>query len=205
MNSFSRALFVSALTVAAAGAAVPAHAQTPGSGRPYSRLFGGSSTRNSGQALDLTLSLIEGYNDDTSQEIGNVVDPNSGQAAGLQTMLVANASYTWQGTKGQFAANSSSALAYYNDLEETRNISHSVAIGFSAELSPQTTLLINQTAAYSPSYLYGLFPGDSTLEPGDDIPAAPDYSVQGTRHLFVRHVSKPDSQPDAAESSDGLR
>ncbi len=49
---------------------------------------------------------------------------------------------------------------------------------FPLQLSPQTTLLINQTAAYSPSYLYGLFPGDSTLEPGDDIPAAPDYSVQ---------------------------
>lgn len=168
-----------------------AFAQTPagGSSRPYSGLFGGkSSDADSRQSLSFMVSLAEGYNDDTSPQLSTVVDPSAGQAGGLQTMLVANANYSWRGTSAQFAVNSASALAYYNDLSATRNLSHSVGIGFNAVLSQQTTLLVNQAAAYSPSYLYGLFPGDVTVDPGEGVPPAPEYSVQ-TRETYSYNTS----------------
>ena len=168
-----------------------AFAQTTegGSTRPYSGLFGGrGAAPDSRQTLSFMVSLAEGYNDDTSPQLSTVVDPAAGQAGGLQTMLVANVNYSWRGTSAQFAVNSASALAYYNDLSATRNLSHSVGIGFNAVLSQKTTLLVNQAAAYSPSYLYGLFPGDATVDPGDGVPPAPEYSVQ-TRETYSYNTS----------------
>jgi hypothetical protein len=53
-------------------------------------------------------------------------------------------------------------------------------VGFSTELGRRTTLFANQTAAYSPSYLYGLFPSVSTVSPGDAVPVAPDYAVNNS-------------------------
>ncbi|MCA1652537.1 MAG: hypothetical protein LC753_20480 [Acidobacteria bacterium] len=50
-------------------------------------------------------------------------------------------------------------------------------MGLSARLGERTTLLANQTAAYSPSYLYGLFPSDAVSTPGYAVPAAPDYAI----------------------------
>jgi hypothetical protein len=175
--------------VAAGGGA--AFAQTPerGSSRPYAGLFGGRNTAaNSKQSLDFMISLAEGYNDDSSARLTTVVDPLSGSSGGLQTMLVANGGYVWRGARAQFAVNGASALAYYNDLSETRSLSHTLGIGFNAQLSQKTSLLMNQSAAYSPSYLYGLFPGDETVEPGDEVPAAPEYAVQ-TRETYFYNAA----------------
>ena len=173
----------------AGGASVSAQTPESGSSRPYSSLFGGGGARpDSRQSLNFTVSLAEGYNDDTSPQLSTVVDPSAGQAGGLQTMLVANGSYAWRGTSAQFAVNSASALAYYNDLSATKNLSHSLGVGFTALLSQKTSLLFNQGAAYSPSYLYGLFPSDATVEPGEGVPAAPEYSVQ-TRETYSYNTS----------------
>jgi hypothetical protein len=138
--------------------------------------------------LNFTVSLAEGYNDDTSPHLGEVIDPGIGQSGGLQTLLVANGGYAWRGSHAQFALNGTSAFAYYNELSETRSLSHSVGIGFDARLSAKTSLLMNQSTAYSPSYLYGLFPSDAAVLPGDEIPAAPEYSVQ-SRDTYAYNAS----------------
>ena len=91
MKSNSLLIVALALGLAGAGGA-SVSAQTPesGSSRPYSSLFGGGGARpDSRQSLNFTVSLAEGYNDDTSPQLSTVVDPSAGQAAGLQTMLVA--------------------------------------------------------------------------------------------------------------------
>lgn len=188
---FSRYLLLACVMGIFVAGGEAAFAQTPagGSSRPYSGLFGGrGAAPDSRQSLSFMVSLAEGYNDDTSPQLSTVVDPSAGQAGGLQTMLVANGNYSWRGPRAQFAVNSASALAYYNDLSATRNLSHSLGIGFNAVLSQKTTLLVNQAAAYSPSYLYGLFPGDATVDPGDGVPPAPEYSVQ-TRETYSYNTS----------------
>jgi hypothetical protein len=187
-----RHLTLAAVLTAAVASSHAAYAQVSGSGssRPYSGLFGEnrSADPDSRQILNFTVSLAEGYNDDSSPYLSTVVDPSAGHAGGLQTLLVANANYVRRGTNAQFAVNSASALAYYNDLSETRNLSHSVGVGFTAQLSPRMSLLFNQGAAYSPSYLYGLFPVDATVDPGDQLPVAPEYSVQ-TRETYSYNTS----------------
>jgi hypothetical protein len=189
-----RSCFVAAFvtgTLAAGSETVFAQASGGGAGspRPYRGLFGGRpADPGSRQSLTFMVSLAEGYNDDTSPRVSTIVDPTAGQASGLQTMLVANGAYAWRGTKVQFGANGASAVAYYNDMSETRSLSHSLGIGFNAQLSQKTSLLVNQSAAYTPSYLYGLFPGDETVDPGDEVPAAPDYAVQ-TRDSYFYNTS----------------
>jgi hypothetical protein len=74
----------------------------------------------------------------------------------------------------------SSAVRYYNDLREVRSVSHSVGAGVTATLTSRTTMSANATAAYSPSYLYSLFPSGQVSEPGAAIDAAPDYAVNAT-------------------------
>jgi hypothetical protein len=166
-------------------AAASAQGVAGGSPRPYQGLFGRSTaSATASQVLNFTVALDEGYNDDSSPQLGAFVDPTSGPTAGLQTMLTANASYGWRGRTNQFAFNSLSAVAYYNELSKTRSLSHTVGLGFTARLSEKTSFLINQGAAFSPSYLYGLFPSESAVNPGDHIPSAPDYSAS-TRDTYT--------------------
>jgi hypothetical protein len=68
-------------------------------------------------------------------------------------------------------------MRYFQTASEFRNVSESVGAGFSAQLARRTRVFVNGTAAYSPSYLYGLFPTINEQEPGQSIPDAPDYAV----------------------------
>jgi hypothetical protein len=68
-------------------------------------------------------------------------------------------------------------LRHYSQVEEARTLSYSGGLGLSARLGGRTTLLANQSVAYSPSYLYGLFPSIAADAPGAAIPAAPDYAT----------------------------
>jgi len=59
-------------------------------------------------------------------------------------------------------------------------VSYTTGVGFSLDLARRTRLSANQTIAYSPSYLYGLFPSLTSPVPGDAIPVAPDYAVNNS-------------------------
>ena len=59
-------------------------------------------------------------------------------------------------------------------------VSHSAGLGASVRLPKQGSLQIAQTAAYSPSYLYQLFPTAALPAPGETIPANPDYRIDAT-------------------------
>ena len=62
-------------------------------------------------------------------------------------------------------------------------VSETAGVGFSAQFPRRTNLLVNQTIAYSPSYLYGLFPSVGQPGPGDAPIAAPDYSAYDSESL----------------------
>src|SRR5262249_47928757 len=54
---------------------------------------------------------------------------------------------------------------------------HGAGLGAAVRLPKRGVLLINQTAAYAPSYLYDLFPVTQLIAPGASIPATPDYRI----------------------------
>ena len=165
--------------VALIAQAEPMFAQaTAGAERPAGGLFG--ATRPNGpesERLDLSVSLAEAYDDDVYGDLRAGLGPGAVQTRGFYTMFLADAAYARQGTRLQVGASAGSALRYYPELEKVRSVSHTAAIGLSGRLPWRTTLSMNQTAAYSPSYLYGLFPGIGTPALGDALPAAPDYTI----------------------------
>jgi hypothetical protein len=158
---------------------LPAEAQTTGSSRPFrGALFGANRVDNSAQRLDVSVLLLEAYDDDVFGTTGgSQVNPGTRQVGGYFTMLQPAFDFQWSGRGAQFAATEASALGYYPELREVRSISHTGGVGVSVQLGSGTTLFLNQSAAYSPSYLFGLYPSTAEPAPGDAIPAAPNYSV----------------------------
>ena len=56
-------------------------------------------------------------------------------------------------------------------------VSHSASLGASVRLPKQGSLQFSQSAAYSPAYLYQLFPTAAVPVAAETIPANPDYRV----------------------------
>jgi len=160
-------------------AVIPAFAQPTAPVRLPGGLFGGSDDRRARHKLDFSLSLVEANDSDTPAEFRGIV-PTDTVLSGYSTMLGANADYGWKGSRVQVRATGASVLRYYGDLESVSTVSYSAGVGVSARLGGRTTIVANQTAAYSPSYLYGLFPREAVGHPGDAAPAAPDYAVTDT-------------------------
>jgi hypothetical protein len=148
--------------------------------RPYRGLFAGNHSDQAGDRFDLKVTLVGAYDDDVYGDLLGGFDPLRPQEGGSSTMLLANAAYNWSGRRVQVAATADSALRYYSETDVFQNVSQTAGLGFSAELAKQTDLLVNQTFAYSPSYLYGLFPTVGQPGPGDVPAAAPDYSAYDT-------------------------
>lgn len=147
------------------------------SSRGTTAVFGAAgSTDPRPQHLNITSTLTEAYDDNLLADFGSVT-PTGTSDSGYYTMLLVSGDYQWQGRRVQVGASGQSALRYYGEIQEVHSMSHSAGAGFSAALTPRTTVMLNGSAAYSPSYLYGLFPTSAPVEPGDAIPAAPDYNV----------------------------
>lgn len=169
------------LPATVAGTAATAFAQDSGL-PPPGGLFGGRRVAsNAPETLDFTMSLVEGYDSDVPGELRFALDPGALQSGGLWSMLNANAEYARDRSSVQVGASASAALRYYPSLDRFRNIAESVGIGIFVRLPRRTTLSANQSAAYSPAYLYALFPSGTATELGAAPAAAPNYEVGGTQ------------------------
>jgi hypothetical protein len=146
--------------------------------RPYEGLFAGraSAFGTSKHDLDVSVSVAEAY-DDNQQTESPGLTPGGPMVTGFYSMLLADAVYNWQGKRVQFGATGGAAVRYYNESDSLET-GYTSGIGFTAEVMKRTTISLNQTIAYSPSHLYGLFPSVTTAAPGDAIPVAPDYAIQ---------------------------
>ena len=163
--------------------AVPAFSQATGSQRSPGGLFGGGDAgRRVHHKLDFSLSLVEANDSDTPAELPGIGPSDTG-LSGYSTMFMGNADYHWERPRVQVGATGASVTRRYN-LQDLRSVSGSAGVGLSARLGGRTTLLANQSAAYSPSYLYGLFPSDAVRNPGDAVPVAPDYAISNSESYF---------------------
>jgi hypothetical protein len=152
-----------------------AYAQSGGSRRPYRGLFGNPAPTRETHSLDLSATLIQAYDDNLLADIGRI-RPTPG-LSGHYTMLLGDVAYDWQREQFHLGLTASSAARYYSALQEVRSLGHSAGIGVSVGIGDRTTLFLNQSAAYSPSFLYGLFPTLADPAPGMAPPIAPDYEV----------------------------
>jgi hypothetical protein len=107
--------------------------------------------------LDLTASLIEGYDDDIPTQVAPTFDANATRFNGLWTMLNASGSYFRAGKNASIAASAGSDVRYYRDQGETRILGENAGLGAQLRLPSKTTLELNQAMTYSPTFLYSLF------------------------------------------------
>jgi len=165
--------------VAVLALAIPAFSQAVGTFAPAGAVFGRADDRRVRQGLDVTLSVVEGYDSDTPPVVGSG-GPTDVVISGPSTMLIGNMQYRWRGSRLQIGATSESVVRNYSRFADASGVSYSAGAGLSARLGGRTTLFANQTAAYSPSYLYLLFPGGDVRDPGDTTSSAPDYTITHT-------------------------
>jgi hypothetical protein len=137
-------------------------------------LFGATEDRSARHSLRFSFSVTEAYDRDVPAE--GSFDPADPTVGGASTMLTGHTDYRFETPRVQVEGNGESVLRHYSQLAEVTPVSYSGDIVVSARLSGRTTLRADQIAAYSPSYLYGLFP--STVQGGaaNALPAAPDYA-----------------------------
>ena len=127
---------------------------------------------------DLNLSVIAANDDDVlTLPASGVVDPTDvTQSSGFNTTFDGSGSYSWQGKNVQFGASAATAIRYYTEIQDYSTTS-SGGLGLTAQLARRTTFSVNQTFAYSPPYLYGLFPSVQPEDPGSVNVGGADYLV----------------------------
>jgi len=165
------------LTVALLSAAAEALAQGIAPPPPQG-LFGGirPDARPTKRA-DITLSLIQGYDEDVPQALLPTLDPSSLQSGGFSTILATDFSFASRSSRVDVGVNAGSVVRYYAEADETRILGHNAGVGVSMRLPARTTLFANQSAAFTPTYVSGLFPTLSNIEPGDPGITAPDLAL----------------------------
>jgi hypothetical protein len=154
----------------------PAFAQNAAPDRPYRGLFGTRGEAELGQSLEVSATLVQAYDDNLLAESGSI-SSGTPTISGQFTMLQAGSQYKWVNNVLALGLTGASAFRHYNQVGGIQTISHVGAAGLSASLSRRTTLLINQDAAYSPSYMFGLFSQLGEPEAGEGRPGAPDHAV----------------------------
>lgn len=141
-------------------------------------LFGGArSDTGEGNRFNVTFGLSEAYDTEVPGEFRHRVPQGGLQSGGFSTMLTTSAEYTKVGRRTQVTGNGETALRYYQKLGEVEAVSHSVALGGRLNVSRNGSIEINQTAAYSPLYMFQLFPGVTPPELGDAVPTASEFRV----------------------------
>jgi hypothetical protein len=173
--SFSLVRFL--VTALAVGILLPSglRAQSVSSRGNSTATSAAKSASQTGQQLDVTFDAAEAYDTDL---LAQAIGPSAGgQVAGNYADLQATGHYRVRTLRAAFVATGSSAFRYYGSAGDLRSVSHSVGVGLDDHLTSKTSLMVNGTAAYSPSYLYGLFPTLTQPAAGTSIPSAPDYNA----------------------------
>ena len=169
----------------------PAWSQRTAPPRPSNGGLFGATRSDVGEShkLNFMAEIAEGFDSEVDPELASSVSRNNIHSGGFVTVFDATADYTHNIKRVRLAGNASTALRYYQDLDRLEAITHTVGIGARTKLSKGGALQVDQAAAYSPSYLYQLFPVDTSDILGGAIPANPDYQIAETdSYLYTTRV-----------------
>src|SRR5262245_32482485 len=157
---------------------------TPAFAQPATPLFGPPLESNQArQALDISTTLLEGYDDNLSQDLSASqpqLQPLPLQAGGFYTALSPKLEFASRLGGALVAVAGLSEVRYYPEQRRVLAISHGLAAGVSGKVSKHTTLFANQGVVYSPALLYRLFVVDAPPTPGELSASAPPYAVNAS-------------------------
>lgn len=144
-----------------------------------SGLFGPTRPEAGGRdRFTLMLDISEMLENELPPEFRTRVAQAELQSGGFSTGLTASADYAHNRQRYQLYGSALTSFRYYSQADEGgRPVSHSASIGASVRLPKRGSLQFSQSVAYSPAYLYQLFPTAAVPVAKETIPANPDYRV----------------------------
>jgi hypothetical protein len=117
--------------------------------------------------LDVEVAVSSAYDSDEA-----LVPGASGftqvQPSGYSSWGTASLQYLRRFNRVELQTAAASAVQYFSEVREVRSVSHIATVALDVALPNRLGLEISETAAYSPPYLYGLFPA---------LPAVPDETI----------------------------
>jgi hypothetical protein len=143
----------------------------------------GSLASKDGSTADATISVEEGY--DANSEAKNrpaALLQSPYQIGGFYSAVTGDFAYALKTDHAQAGVTGTSIVRYYPNVNQLTT-THAVGAGFTLQLSRRTTLFANQSVAFAPAYLYGVFPSVALPTVGQSIPAGADYRLSDQRSL----------------------
>jgi hypothetical protein len=148
-----------------------------GPARPNHPVFGEAEPAVSGkESADVSVSIEDAYETNALGD-ANGSDPGIFRAHGFYSTLKTDADYVRNRDHFKVAATAGSNVRYYPDLGKVVPVNGYVGAGFTADHLHLTTFSLNQTIAYTPSFLTGLFPALVAPVPGAVSSAGTDYTL----------------------------
>jgi len=139
-----------------------------------------SSTSSTGQDLNLSLDITEAYDQDVVARLGGLA-VSLFQGSGPYTMLTPQLDFQTHGGRVQLGLTAGSSVRYYQSLNMFVAASHTAGLGFTAALTPQTSVSISQNLGYSPALFNGLFASVAAPTPGNAEPPSSNYLLGATQ------------------------
>src|SRR5262245_52020449 len=127
--------------------------------------------------LTLLVDLSGRRESEVPARLRGFVPVNDAQGDGLSTMAVGAAAYARNRRRFQLIGSALTAFEYYQGLDRLDPVSHSAGIGAGIQLARQGSVQFDQKVAYSPSYLYRLFPSVTAPAAGEAMPVNPEYRI----------------------------
>jgi hypothetical protein len=176
-NPFRLAVLLALLSLAEAPTLLGQQAPQPAG--PFRGLFGPDPTSaGSHQSLDVTASVLGGYDDNVYPEGAPPdIDPGLQMGAGFASVQ-AEMAYVRRGRHISFNLSGGGAYRYYPSRPDVNGATPWVFATLSGSLGRRTTFSLSQGAAYTPYYGFGVFPGlAASLTPAQAFVGSADYAL----------------------------
>jgi hypothetical protein len=128
------------------------------------------------ELLDVEVTVSGAYDSDAaSQSIAGGVGAVQPQPPGYSVWGIGSLLYMRRFSDGQLGAAATSTLRHYPDARSFTSATHTGALSLNTSLPARLDLQVNQLGAYSPAYLYSLFPELPTSSADQTVTIPPDY------------------------------
>jgi hypothetical protein len=150
----------------------------------FPAVFGGSVSSNDREALDLSLSLAEAYDDNALATDFGGLEPSTFQRSGVYTELISDLAFSRSGTT-QVQATVGSDLRYYNELNRVVVLTSRAGLDLLSTFGRGTVVHFGQGVTYAPTSLSTLFAPPLTpvdeASTSDVLPINGDYALLSER------------------------
>jgi hypothetical protein len=143
-------------------------------GPAFAQVAGGGDSRD---RLNIQMSLAEAYDSRVAEGLPSLLPEGNLQGSGLSTILSGAANYAGTLRDVGLTALASTYVRNNDQFNRFAMGSQNARVGASFALPKRSTFVASQSAAYSPSYLDQLFPGDAEPAPGEGLPVNAEYQT----------------------------